>query len=139
MYFKLKPKVGSHAETGQDGKVIHYRPEDGHVFETDRDLVAMFPNKFERVHVPGDEGAEDEASPPKPKKESKPKKDDAPPPKPLGRDVTKRFPKAAEEDFKVFSDGGAFFVAEADEPTVALNEKPLKKKDVIPFIKEYLE
>lgn len=58
---------------------------------------------------------------------------------PLGRDVTKRFPKAVEEDFLVFADGGAFSVVEADEPTEGLNDKPLKRKDVDPFIRKYLE
>lgn len=60
-------------------------------------------------------------------------------PNPLGRDVTKRFPKAVEEDFLVFADGGAFSVVEVDEPTEALNNKPLKRKDVDAFIQKYLE
>ncbi len=130
MYFKLLPKVGSHSETDDKGKLITHRSEDGYVFDTDLDLIQMFPNKFERVQV-----GPDVPKPPESKKPSKAEEDAS---NPLGRDVTKRFPKAAEEDFKVFADGGAFFVCESDDPTKALNDKPLKKAQVEKFVEEYL-
>ncbi len=142
MKFKLKPKVGSHSEVDDKGKLITYRPEDGHIFETELDLVTMFPNKFERVTVVPEE---DEAPASKPKAKSSVDKATekgaegvADPANPLGRDVTKRFALARKEDFLVFADGGAFHVVEADEPTKALNDKPLHKKQVTPFIKQYL-
>lgn len=148
MKFRLLPKAGDHAEAGAGGVALAYRA--GDIVESDRDLMEAFPNKFERVDV-----AEEPASPSTPFKPSAEEKtavqkaaeegakDVSPPedPKsnPLGRDVTKRFPKALEEEFLVFADGGAFSVSEADEPAEALNNKPLKRKDVDSFIREYLE
>jgi len=147
MKFRLLPKVGNHAETGEDGSPCVYKP--GDIVESDRDLVDAFPGKFERVV----DGVEDtHANPFKPTTKEKTAvqkaaeegaKDVGAPdpedPNPLGREVTKRFPTALDEDFLVFADGGAFSVAEADEPTVPLNDKPLKRKDVGSFIRKYLE
>lgn len=47
MRFKLKEKTGSHIEDGKK-----YKP--GEVVESDRDLVAAFPEKFERVGRSGE-------------------------------------------------------------------------------------
>lgn len=151
MYFKLLPKVGSHVEKDKDGNAVTYHSKDGRIIDTEMDLVKRFPNKFERVEVnptaessPKEEAApvveeaapvvvEDEVA--QVEEKSKPKSKTHP----LGRDVTKRFPKADKNDFKVFSQGGAFSVVEADEDTVPLNEKPLHKKGVDNFITEFLK
>lgn len=145
MLFKMKSGVGSHAEPGPDGRVVIHKAGDNAIIESDRDLVTMFPNKFERV---------DEINPAKPEKSDVQKAAEegfkgvmppADPPaeqeeeEPLGRDVTHRFPLAEEEDFKVFAKGGAFFVVEADDPDVPLNDKPLKRKDVEQFVEQNLE
>ena len=53
--------------------------------------------------------------------------------------MTERFPRAEEEDFKVFQKGGAFYVTEADDDEVALHDKPLKKAQVEPFVEQYLK
>ena len=169
MYFKLLPKVGSHVEKDKDGNAVTYHSKDGRIIDTEMDLVKRFPNKFERVEVnptakssPKDEAApvveeaapvvvedevaqvveeaapvvvEDEVAQVEEKSKSKSKSKTHP----LGRDVTKRFPKADKNDFKVFSQGGAFSVVEADEDTVPLNEKPLHKKGVDDFITEFLK
>lgn len=52
-------------------------------------------------------------------------------------DVTEDYPKALEADLKVFQDeGGGLFVADKDDPTAYLNDKPLKDaKDISKFIK----
>ena len=147
MYFKLKDGCGSHAETGADGRLIVYKA--GDVIESDNDLAKMFPNKFIRmgdlvvnpapvktdVQRAAEEGFKDVMPPPEEPLEE-PLEEDG---NPLGRDVTKRFPLAEEEDFLVFARGGAFSVVEADDPTTLLHEKPLKRKDVVDFIEMYLE
>ena len=53
MYFKLKPKVGNHAERGENGRPIVYKS--GDVVESDQDLVKLFPNKFGRADEPAEE------------------------------------------------------------------------------------
>jgi len=155
MYFKLLPKAGSHADKVA-GKVVIYKASDEHVFKGEANLAKMFPGKFEEVKV----GLDGELPKPEPKPEPKPKPElkkapvsekikgtPAPAPtaasapvtvKSLGRDITKRFPRAEEEDFKVFADNGAFWVTEADEPDKALNTEPLKKSGVLKFIDSYL-
>ncbi len=137
MFFKLKPGCGNHSETGPDGKPVVYTQ--GDVIESDHDLEAMFAGKFERVQV-GDvkdadpDPEEDPTLPPPPPPSTEPVEN------PLGKDRTEKFPKAAEEDFMVFyKRGKGFSVVEADEPTVPLNEDPLKKDEVADFIDEYLK
>lgn len=159
MFFKLKPGVGNHAETREDGTLEIYKAEEGRVIESSRNLDAMFSGKFERVEIgdvpeeaksgaqkAAEKGAEGVAAPnkgkdrgeaedgksPQPKKSKKPKSS-------LGKNVTSRFPRAEEEDFKVFADGGAFYVVEAEEPEIPLHKKPLKRKGVEPFIEAFLK
>jgi len=141
MYFKLKSKAGGHAEKGKDGKPVYYKAEDGCVIESTRDLVKAFPEKFERVDLTAAEAkkiAAENTQKETPKPEAIQQKETADAANPLGRDVTKRFPRAVEEDFMVIADGGAFFVVEKDDPQNPLHDKPLKKKDVVPFIDQYL-
>jgi hypothetical protein len=146
MRFKLIPGAGSHSEFGPDGQIIVYKAEDGKIIETDRDLAAQFVNKFERVEVaveelvaaPVEEAAE---APPKKFEAKKPKRKSTKrgPKSKLGRNVTFRFPGAAEQDFLIFADGGAFYVVDKDEVDKPLNEKPLHKDEVAPFMTEYLK
>jgi len=154
--FKLNAKAGSHAETDANGQIRIYNP--GDIIETESDLVTMFPGKFEKVLVmkEGEKPSVGTALPvpktvTKQTPTEKPAKStetgvgatETPAPvsevKSLGRDVTKRFPLALDEDFQVFADGGAFFVTESDAPQTPLHPKPLHKKDVEPFIKKYLK
>lgn len=150
MRFRLLPKAGNHSETGPDGQRVVYKA--GDVIESDKDLVAMFKGKFERVDlIPP---ATEPTTPtvpviPPPSQEQPPKatKAEAPDKSPvregapsvLGRNVTKRFPRAVEEDFVVYANGGAFFVCEADDPNTPLHDKPLKKATVTGFIENYLK
>jgi hypothetical protein len=147
MLFKLLPKVGNHTE----GDKVY---TSGDVVESDLELDKVFQGKFERVkgftastpdtqaavQAAAEEGAKDVAAPPAPPPNQE--VSDSKPPKvesPLGRDVTKRFPEAQEQDYLVFSDGGKFHVAEADDPAFAINDKPLHKKEVIPFVEKLLQ
>lgn len=159
MYFKLLPKAGSHAEKGPSKKAVIYKASEGNVIETENDLVKMFPGKFERVEVtgspvrpiveakvkaPAPAPATTQPSVPASSKKAKDAKEtkaveEVSVESKLGRDVTKRFPHALEEDFKVFSTGGEFFVTEADEIDKALNDKPLKKGQVEAFVDKYLK
>jgi len=123
MYFRLLPKVGGHAFVDPSGKTVFLKASEGVVIESEVDLFKLFPNKFERVEAP----AGPASAPVGPS-----------PVSPLGRDVTQRFPLAVEHGFKVFADGGAFVVVEADDPGVVLHEKPLKRKDVGSFITGYI-
>lgn len=141
MFFKLKPKAGSHCETDAKGNIHTYRAADGHIFDTKLDLVKMFPNKFERVEVMT---TEELAAAPKVKvgaAPAKPPTKDAPASK-FGEDVTAKFKEAADEDLRVFRKGEDFTVVEAEEPDVALNDKALTatgKGGVKAFIEQYLE
>lgn len=148
MKFRLLPKVGDHASPGPGGTTRIYHA--GDVVESDINLKEMFPGKFEEwveeipslkptkeqkeaVQKAAEKGAEEIASKPESKPETKTE------PRSLGRDVTSRFPLAEEQDCLVFADGGAFNVVEKDDPTMVLNDKPLKRKDVEPFIRQFLE
>lgn len=57
----------------------------------------------------------------------------------LGEDVTKRFPKAAEQDYKVFKKGPKFFVYDADEPGKAINPDGAKRDEVDTIIEKDLK
>ena len=97
----------------------------------DPDLRVNFPNKFELVNV--DEKPVN-APPPvaaKPAPAPKPDKDEP-------EDVTKDFTVDQDGNLTVLKDKKGWNVFEEgdEEP---LNEKPLKKKDVQPFIDEYLD
>jgi len=167
MRFKLKSKVGNHTETDpKTGNLVIYTP--GDVVESESDLVARFPDKFERVTVgnekaavvqstetpeaektpvqkAAEEGAKDiqpeepaEELKEEPKEESKKKV--LKKKNPLGKDVTEKFPSAEEQELKVFyKKGKGYSITEAGDTSIALNEKPLKKSQIAKFVEEYLE
>ena len=169
MYFKLKPRTGNHAQTDKDGNVVIFTAKEGRVIKSKTDLAKKYPTKFERVNIAGekeletvqdpdektdvqlaaeegikdimpeddDDDFEDEDEEEKPKKKKKRKKKKA---KSLGKDVSSKFPKAEEEDYKVFyTKGKGYFVTDHDDPTVPLHEERFKKSEVMPFVEEQLE
>lgn len=123
MLFRLKPNVGTHVE-GRGASIVTYRA--GDVVESDKDLAAKFPHKFERVaeinpvfapQAQGEAAAVvPETAPDKPV--SKPK---GKPGRPKGQDVTAQFSGAAEKDFKIVLRDGLYVVYDADRPTVVLD------------------
>lgn len=147
MKFKLKTNVGNHT---QGNRV--YKAEDGEIIESDIDLVEKFPNKFEKVVIPGagpsdpeeiqkaaEEGAK-EIEPQEEEEEEDDWDDEEEELEPLGADVTKKFPIAVEKDFKVFyKRGKGYMVTEADDPFTKLNKKKLKKANVKEYIEKQLE
>lgn len=141
MYFKLKPKAGSHAERDADGNPVVHTAAEGRVFETDNDLCKMFPNKFDLVEVGPDKKVASPTSSVDEKVGSEPPQKETKKPSPFGRDVTDKYPTAGKDDLRVFQDGDAFTVVEADDPEKALNASPLKKDGkggVEAFVKKYL-
>jgi len=140
--FRLLPGSGRHSQRGPDGKTRIYLADEDAVIESDLDLAAKFPNKFERldpIQPVGDPDGDPQAEAPG---------EDPPvrivldlgeePTSALGRDITHKFPKAQAENFLVLCDGGAFYVVEPEAPDVPLNSRRLHKDQVEPFIEEYL-
>ena len=155
MYFKLKPKVGNHAHRDPEGKITVYHAADENVIESDIDLAKIFPHKFEKVdsnlsedtsepkktevEKAAEAGADGAADPTKKSSRKSRKEEEKKEANPLGEEVTSEFPKAVEEDFKVFSaNGKGFMVVEPDEPTVPLHKELLPQEGVAPFIDKYL-
>lgn len=141
MFFKIKPRCGSHAE---GGKV--YRA--GDIVPSEKDLVALFPFKFEKAvdNVPSKgqpiRGAVPPATAPQAQKPEEEKPSDTLPPSsgPLGKEVTEKFPSAKEQDFKVFAVPGGFNVYDADDLKSPLNKEVLKaRKDIGPFVENFLK
>lgn len=151
MHFRLKPKCGNHSQMNEKtGEIDIFTADSGELIGSVVDLCKMFPNKFEQVDVPGavlkqtkkqkdavqavaEKGAEGVADPNIDDDEDEDQK-------PLGKDVTRNYPIAVEQDFKVFYvKFKGRWITEADDPFKALNEKPLKKDKVIPFIEDYLK
>lgn len=93
----------------------------GDIIRSSVDLTKVFKNKFERVHLDTPVAVED----PAPKKTSKPS---------LGTAVKNTLAK--EHGLKVFKRGKSYHVYEGATP---INEKPLAKAEVTPFIKAWLE
>jgi len=124
MIFKIKR--GTHY--GRDGKVY----KKGEKVESTRDLVAVFsPGKFER-----DFAAEQKAGivtvskpniPPPVDKKSE-----------YGKDVTSEFPTAETVEVMVFEDSKWYTIVDKADDSV-LNEKKLRRKNVEPFLKQYLD
>jgi hypothetical protein len=155
MFFKLKKGCGNHSQKGKDGSTVLFTAKEGRVIESESDLAAKCPEKFERVNVSGvDEFKKEPVSviteEPVPvvkeavkevvKKKEPVKVEEKIKPEPLGKDVTKNFPHADEEDFKVFYvNGQGYFVTESDQVDTALNKKKLKKAEVEAFIDKYLK
>jgi len=146
MLFRLKEHCGQHVE---DGKVY----KSGDVIETERDLPTIFhgkdakgrnrDGKFERVHEDlKDTGKKDTSRvqrpniPPgvSPKQETKVADEESV----HGKDVTSEFPTAEKVDVKVFEKSRWFTVVDMQDNSV-LNEKKLRRKEVEPFLGQYLD
>lgn len=120
MLFRLKPKCGPHVQGGKQ-----YEP--GDVVESEGDLAAVFPGKFEKV---GD-------SVPTPQPPSAV-------PFPGGEnatDVTDEFAAAEGTDFRVFRLGEgkkSRFAVCSGGHGIPLNDEPLLRKEVDPFIEKVM-
>ena len=141
MYFKLKPRVGSHSQLNKKGELETFTAKEGKVIESDIDLVEKFPDKFELVEIPGVEKKKETPVEPEPViEEELEDNDNDVKQEPLGKDRTKNYPVAIEEDLKVFyAKGKGYFVTEGDDEFTALNKEKLKKSKVEAFINQYLE
>ena len=151
---KFKVLAGSHTDiNGQ----VHKK---GEVFESAVDLTEVFLNKFTKVNqdVPVKAPVEKVVRTSPPLSESQPtptpvepaeQKEapteappEVPPAEPAvdkGQDVTRRFPLALEEDFLVFRREKRYHVYDKDQPDTVLNESPLRRTGVEPFISKILE
>ena len=150
MKFRLKPKCGDHLARNEQGEMITYKS--GDVVESDRDLVAMFPRKFElvggmttaagNVSIPDipikDKGKGGiSGSSPEPlsfEKEEEKKKEKSK----YGVDVTDEFPTAAKVKLTIFKKGSWFVVIDPGDGEV-LNVKKLRKAEIEDFLGEYME
>jgi hypothetical protein len=144
-----KVKAGSHQEGGKIYKA-------GDVVQSYNDLDHMFPGKFEvlgdRVHSSapapvistGGNVARNSAPQARPVEAEEEPEEANPPPlaakaKPTGRDVTKHFPKAVEEDFRVYkTPAGNYNVYDADNLAKPCNPRPISKAEVDACIRSTL-
>lgn len=141
---RYKLRSGTHAMPdqmlGTDVKIdkpkIYVKDE---IIETDLPLDTMFVNKFDKVVeekvkiVFRDRPMPVEQSSPEPVEEEQAKM-----PPPLGDDVTKLWPKAKAADLRVLqTEDGHYNVVDASEPNKVLNNKPMKKAEVNPFIRDF--
>lgn len=120
----------------------------GDIVPSQGDLVAAFgDNKFKEVTVAPHVHAHAPKGPETPTKGAAVKtagSDDGKgePPKTdegaLGVDHTGDFDEAIAAELKVYKKGTGYFVAAPDAPGTALNEKPLKLKEVEPYITKLL-
>jgi hypothetical protein len=138
---RYKVRFGTHREHG----VIY---KSGEIFESYSDLTKMFPGRFEVI-----DGKALVAPEPMTKALVRPVKgrnqaavdldvtadaeldDNNPPPlapaKPEGKDVTKHFPKAVEEDFRVYKlQDGSYNVFDADDLSRPVNDEKLTKPEI---------
>jgi hypothetical protein len=130
--YRLKPKVGSHQE--RDGVV--YNP--GDVCWSETDMAKRFPGKFQYDAEETLKGTPPEESSVPTSQEDQ--DEDSAGDGALGVDKTEDFPAAKENGLLVFHvKGKGYLLADADTPTTALNDKPLPKKDVLPFAEKYLD
>ncbi len=149
MYFELLPGAGKHSETGG---VMITKP--GIPFESNRNLAAMFPNKFKQVAGPTVGGLplatpEVQAAAaagaagiaPAPQPATAPAAAVAapaalPPAQPagLGTDVTDLFEEVADRPLMVFSANKKFNVTAKDAPTQPINPKPMGKAETKTFL-----
>jgi len=109
------------------------------MIDTDLPLDTMFPNKFKRIErAPEKADSEDPVESSKEKEKAPEKAPEGDEEVSLGEDVTRHFPLAFEEGFKVFRRGSYFHVYEGDE-TTPMNDKGLRREKVKPFLRKYLE
>ena len=145
MLYRLR--AGSHKQGGK-------RYKKGDIVDTTFDLCSMFRNKFEVVHEDlNDTGTEEETK--------RGKKPNIPPPVDKGKDkaedkvvdkgtkskslstlygeeVTSGFPTAEKVKVRVFEKLRWYMIIDCDDDEV-LNEKKLRKKEIEPFLEQYLE
>lgn len=157
---KFKLLVGIFAHKGEllhPGKTHKAGTKDD-IVETDLDLVELFPGKFQEVGLIPEAFGISPAEMKEFKEWQAAKREKETPPtvvvdevtithdkeegkgeagevlSPLGTDVTKDFPAAGTADLLVFVQDDMYFVTEKEDPTKALNESPLEKKQVRKFI-----
>jgi len=115
MFFKILG--GRHSEAGKD-----YAK--GDIVESNLNLIELFPNKFVRVEKQGSKS--------KTKAPAKPKN-------PFGKDVTKEFPDAGVNGFKVYQNKDGYTLVDTDTPDKPCNDKPLDVMEVIPLMDTFFE
>lgn len=121
----FKVNAGIHLQGGKEFKA-------GDTLQSNYDLVALYPGKFSLIAVAPQE--EEESTPTPAPKQPVP----AATPSTFGADVTEDFSNAVEADLRVYRKVANFFVVDPSNPTVALNDKALKKAEVEKFITTYL-
>ena len=156
--FRLKLRSGNHVERYKKGELVTYKA--GSVVSSDRDLVALFPDKFELIS--GRDLGKVATTPNIPKLSKKKKSDledkdvirnkdgtvykDMEDPgfgvktseeSKYGIDVTEGFPTALKVGLNVFEKSRWFTVVDPENDEV-LNEKKLRKDKVEGFLKDYL-
>jgi len=117
--------------------------KEGDVVSTPIKLVELFVNKFEKVVVESPEPVakvKTEAPVAKVKTEAPVVKEDKGeiPVTPVedgalpeGREVTSKFPKAVDEDFRVFKSKSGYFVYDVDDLTAPVNAEGVKNKSAV--------
>lgn len=146
----------------EDGKKYGKGTEAGEIVESPHDLTATFRGKFRKLEadpgadfrpLPGPpiaytdrplyppQTAPVAPQPGGPAMASQPAETDeaGAPGEAMGEDVTKRFPKAVEQDYKVFKKGSKFFVYDADEPGKVINPDGAKRDEVDAIIDKDLK
>ncbi len=112
----------------------------GSIVDTDLDLCERFSKeKFERMHeLERTRGTVSAKKPSIPPPVDKGKGDTTSEPlSTYGKDVTSEFPTAADVEVKVFRKNKAYTVVDLEDNGV-LNEDKLRRKDVEPFLEQYL-
>ena len=153
MKFRLKEKAGGHVEGNK-------QYEAGDIIETDRDLIARFKGKFEKVHEDDleDTGAPLQTKPniPSPKakrgKGSKDKSSQSPSDSDVeitnlndieesehGVEVTSNFPTAKKVKVQVWEKDGWYMVTDPEDDNEVLNEKKLRENQIEEFVHQYEE
>lgn len=127
----MKWKNVGAAHTTETGRNV----QRGEVFESDLPLDTLFVGKFERVYKEAEAEAEAEA----PKAPDNTEQGALTEKKECvssdREDVTTEFPGAAEAGLVVVKDKKGWCVY--DEGNAPINEKPLRKKDVLEIVAEY--
>lgn len=139
MKFQLLPGAGQHIGYDEQRKVKTFVA--GDVIQSEKDLVLLFPNKFQRIDGEfAQEPTVNQAG-----HANRTKGEHIPTPEEkdsvvLGKDITSKIKIARENDLKVFlTEDAKYYVVEADDVDVPIHPQPLLKKEVVPFIEKYLK
>jgi hypothetical protein len=114
MKFRLKDKVGSHFENGKEYK-------SGEVVNSNNDLIALFPEKFEKVNDSSEE------------------KESSDSPKNYGTNVTKNFPEAIELGVTIFRKRNEGFFVIDEDGTLCNSESITTKASLSKFLRSLEE